>query len=199
MYFGTKKAFKSVVAAHAGALIAWAALKNGDKVGGLLLNEICYLSSPSQQKQSIVEFLKQLVTSVNLECKEVINYKQAFQRLRKTIKYGSLIYFLSDFYAFDESLQSELQQLGKQHKIVNILIYDELEKKLPEGRYLFRDNLKANNLLIDTSAQTFYKEYSNYFCQRLNRIKKFCFVTGMQFAELSTSENIIEVVHRLMC
>ena len=36
MMFGTRVAFKSVVAARAAALIAWAALDNNDRVGGLV-------------------------------------------------------------------------------------------------------------------------------------------------------------------
>jgi uncharacterized protein (DUF58 family) len=190
MYFGTRKAFKSVVAAHTAALIAWSALKNGDRVGGLLLKgEIYYLLPPSQHKRNVTEFLKQLVIFVNSTCETIENGEQAFQRLRKIIKSGSLIYFLSDFYVFNESLQNELRQLAKQHEIINVLIYDKLEKEFPpNGRYLFHDSLK-DNLLIDTSDHALCKEYSNYFHQRLQRVKKFCFATGMQFAEISTSEN----------
>ena len=36
MFFGTRIAFKSVVAAHAAALVAWAALRHGDHVGAVI-------------------------------------------------------------------------------------------------------------------------------------------------------------------
>ena len=36
MRFGTRRAFKSVVAAEAASLLAWAAVTNGDRVGGLV-------------------------------------------------------------------------------------------------------------------------------------------------------------------
>jgi uncharacterized protein (DUF58 family) len=37
MFFGTRGSMKSVQAAHAAALLAWAALAGGDRVGGLVL------------------------------------------------------------------------------------------------------------------------------------------------------------------
>ena len=39
MYFGSQVTFKSVLAARTAAIIAWAALERGDRVGGLVFSE----------------------------------------------------------------------------------------------------------------------------------------------------------------
>ena len=38
MYFGTRLAFKSVIAARLAAILAWTVVKQGDRVGGFLLS-----------------------------------------------------------------------------------------------------------------------------------------------------------------
>ena len=45
MYFGTRLAFKSVVAARLAALLAWTVVKQGDRVGGLLFSAFKHLVS----------------------------------------------------------------------------------------------------------------------------------------------------------
>ncbi len=61
MFFGTKTAFKSVIAAKVAALIAWAAVKNGDRVGGIFYGgENCHELRPKSRNRGVLPFLKLL-------------------------------------------------------------------------------------------------------------------------------------------
>jgi len=59
MFFGSKRSFKSVVAAQCAAIIAWAALDHGDRVGALVLGDESEKDfRPKQRSQHILQILK---------------------------------------------------------------------------------------------------------------------------------------------
>ncbi|KOR32485.1 hypothetical protein TI05_06995 [Achromatium sp. WMS3] len=61
MRFGTKVAFKSVIAAQAAALLAWAAYDQGDRVGGIIFDETQHFESrPAARTRSLLPLLQAL-------------------------------------------------------------------------------------------------------------------------------------------
>lgn len=199
MFFGTRNAFKSVMATKAATLIAWSALKNNDRVGALLMKGDFQILPPGQRKQNLLEILKKMVQFVQPENHQPCDYISAFARLKKIVKSGSLIYFLSDFYFFDEALQKELQQLAMNNEVFNILVYDQLEKNPPQkGQYLFHAPIETKSLLLDTHNTTFCAEYSAIFNNRRSNLKKLCFATGMHLTELCTSDNLVKVIRHIL-
>lgn len=199
MFFGTRNAFKSVVAARAAALIAWAALKNGDRIGTLLIKNTFQILPPCQRKQNLIEVLKQVVKFVQLENQGVGDYTASFNRLKKMIKSGSQIYFISDFYSFNESIQTDLQQLAKKNEVINILISDNLEKNPPEqGKYLFHDSVKKECLMTNTSNKSFCANYREIYNKRFTALKKLCYATGMNLVELCTTDDLVSVMRQVL-
>lgn len=199
MFFGTRNAFKSVIAAKAATLIAWAGMQNGDRIGALLIKDSFQVIPPCHRKQNLILFLKQIIDFVDPRQQGISDYANAFKRLKKIIKSGSLIYFLSDFYSFDEALQTELQQLAKKNEVTNIFIYDVLEKNPPRnGQYLFHDFSKNESLLVDTTSHSLRSQYNKIFENRFNAIKKICFTTGMHLTELCTTDNIPNVIRKVL-
>jgi len=62
MRFGTRVAFKSVVAARAAALLGWAAADKGDRVGGLIFDEArCFQRQPAVSTRGVLPLLNALV------------------------------------------------------------------------------------------------------------------------------------------
>jgi uncharacterized protein (DUF58 family) len=201
LFFGTRNAFKSVVAAEVATLIAWAVLKKGDRLGALLIkNNTFKLLSACQRKRSLVELLQQLVNFVEPSDCEVSDYLIPFQSLKRLIQSGSLVYFLSDFYLMDE-FQKQLQQLARNSEVINILLYDELEKHPPKrGHYLFHDTMNSDSLLIDTHSRSLCSQYSAILHNRLLGLKKLCFTTGMSYIAMSTKSkhDVMKVVRQIL-
>lgn len=199
MYFGTKTAYKSVIAAQAATLIAWAALRNGDRVGALLVKEKAQILPPCHSKQNLIELLKNMVTYVTPEAYGTTNLIEAFKRLKRTIKSGSLIYLLSDFYHLDHGLEKELSYFAKNHELTNILIYDPIEKTPPHnGAYLFHDFNKEQSVLIDTHSKDLCRHYSDIFSDRLHKLKKLCYGAGMHLIELATNDDIAKTIRHVL-
>ena len=61
MYFGSQVTFKSVLAARAAALIAWAALERGDRVGGIIFSEQGHREvRPRRNKHAVLRLLNEI-------------------------------------------------------------------------------------------------------------------------------------------
>ena len=66
MYFGSHGQLKSRLASLVAAAVAWHALKNGDKIGGLILcGEQTFVQSPVSHRKGVLLWLKQIVDSYN--------------------------------------------------------------------------------------------------------------------------------------
>lgn len=199
MYFGTKVAYKSVIAAKTAALIAWAALKNGDRVGSVLVKDTGQILRPCHSKQNLMQFLKSLVSFVIPESNGYIGIDNALKKLKRTIKSGSLIYVISDFYNLNKAVEQELYYLAKNHDVTNILIYDPLEKTPPkDDRYLFHDFRNQKSMLLDTHSRLVNKDYETIFRDRITQIKKLCYVTGMQLIELATNDDLAKMLRQIL-
>lgn len=199
MFFGTRKAFKSVIASQIATLIAWAALKNGDRIGALLLKHNFEVLPPHHGKQNMIELLKQLASFTTTQSQKKVDYKNAFRRLQKTLKSGSLIYLISDFYNLEPHFHTELQILAKQNEVTNLLVYDPLEKQPPkEGRYLFRHPATDKSLLVDTRSALLCTQYRQLFSERQSALKKLCFATGMNLTEIATNDELSTVLRQVL-
>jgi uncharacterized protein (DUF58 family) len=197
MFFGTRTAFKSVIAARAAAMIAWAALKQGDKIGALLVKHQNQILPPTHSKRNLVELFKKLVACVTPGDQDEVTMVSALHKLKHTIKSGSLIYFLSDFYCLNDVVQNELQQFAKRHEVINIFIYDPLEKNPPQhDRYLFHDINQIQSLLLDTNSPTTRDAYAQIFVNKLTDLKKLCFASGMHLVELATDQEIVNIIRQ---
>lgn len=61
MHFGSQLLFKSVQAAHLGALVAWHAKSRGDRLGGIVFNENKHVElKPRSRKEGVLHYLHAL-------------------------------------------------------------------------------------------------------------------------------------------
>jgi uncharacterized protein (DUF58 family) len=65
MFFATQGVFKSVVAARAAALIGWAAIQNGDRIGAFLFNGGHHELRPLGGQRGVMRLIRQLVTATD--------------------------------------------------------------------------------------------------------------------------------------
>ncbi|MCK5893957.1 MAG: DUF58 domain-containing protein [Endozoicomonadaceae bacterium] len=160
LFFGSQLNFKSVTAAETFALLAWQALHRGDRVGGLLYNDVeHYEYKPRQDKKAVLRLLQQAcdmnhalsLKSVNRsEPENTLNH--ALRQTRRIIKPGSLIVMISDFQALDEHGQRQLALLQRHNELLAIQVHDPMESRLPDaGLYHITDGFRTRQL--DTRSQ----------------------------------------------
>lgn len=170
MYFGTRGAFKSVTAARLAALIAWVAIKQGDRVGGLLYspteqNEFM----PRGREMAVLPLLAALshYTKINpLKIESARPMSEALLRLRRVTTPGSVVVLVSDFYNLDADSEKHLNRLRAHNDVLAYHVCDPLELSPPKPQYYGISNSKEE-MLLDVGNREVYEAYQNYCRQRL--------------------------------
>jgi len=197
MQFGSRVAFKSVIAAKVTSILAWAAVSNGDRVGGLVYTETKSLEvKPYAGSQGVLRLLKTMVDIPTGEIPD--DQTQSFlsitiPRLRRVAKPGSLVFILSDFKALDKDVEKYLIQLARHCDVVCIFIYDSLESDLPApGYYNLSDG--QSFALMDTTQTTLVKAYKKRFVERKHHFLSFCKKSAIHSMLLRTDDDILKVM-----
>ncbi len=177
MHFATRGRYKSVQAAQLAALIAWSALNNGDRVGGVIFSEHEHHElKPQRGKTAVLRLINRIVNDAAWSLPASAggdrqSLEHALQRLRRVARPGSLIFLISDFRELDSQAEIPLARLCRHNEVVMLFVYDRLEEELPPpGRYRVVDG--GREFLLDTSDGHLAGQYRRQFRARLDRLRQ---------------------------
>lgn len=196
MFFGSQNCFKSVLACYVSALIAWSALQQGDRVGGLVFgNNEQHEIRPKRNRQStlaLMHLMLELNHQLNRDSGIGLQPEQQLENcvtdLRRIARPGTAIFFISDFSGFESELvQKHLFQLSRHCEITAISIDDPMEKQLPPpGQYTVTNGAQRNR--INTADSSLRANYSNHFLSRERQLKSFFGKLGIPLIAMGTDQ-----------
>ncbi|HEB92554.1 MAG TPA: DUF58 domain-containing protein [Gammaproteobacteria bacterium] len=204
MFFASRGALKSVVAARAASLIAWAAAAHGDRIGALLFNGDHHELPPRGGKHGVLRLIRQLVAQSD----PLKNLQQpphpeglnaALARLRRVSRPGSLIFLLSDFYGIndgsDEETGKHLMRLRQHNDVIAIQVLDVLEQAPPPAaRYGVSDG--RHDGILDTHSASARKAYGDFFRQHHQAVQDLMRSRAIPLLQLSTDDDVTGVLRR---
>ncbi len=205
MYFGSRVAFKSVIAAQAAAVFCWLAIDNGDRVGGLVFSDReVRLVRPKRSRRSALHLLNQVyefnqalggVTRGDSEERESIGLSSALGQIRKILRPGSTLYVISDFVTLDERAVNFLNQLSQHNNVVCCLVYDALEESLPApGLYSITDGRRKGALnTFNRRARIRYREQ---FAERMRLIESELDRLQVALLKIRTNDLVVEQIRQ---
>ena len=199
MFFGTRVAFKSVVAAHAAALVAWAALRRGDHVGAAIVapqREVEIRAAGG--RRGVIRVLRALHAHAALPETPGSGgpgrLAELLSRARRISGAGSLVVLLSDFYALDEDAETALALIRRRCELVGALVVDPLECRAPPpGRYAVSDGRAI--AVLDSSGRTFREEYRQSHERRTERVRRAFARLHAPLITLATDAPVEEALH----
>jgi uncharacterized protein (DUF58 family) len=147
--WGTKRASKARVAAEIGALCAFSAIKNNDRVGLILGTEaVEKLVPPKKGDKHVVRVIREILgyepryTGTNL--------KLMLETLSKVAKRRSVAFVVSDFFA--TGYERALALAAAKHDVIPVMLVDPRDEELPDvGLAAFEDLETGEEVLVDTS------------------------------------------------
>lgn len=149
MRFGTRGAFKSVAAARAASLVAWAAHRAGERVGGVIATcgETLELP-PGRTRRDLLRFLGALAAgTASGEEAPAHGVAEPLRRLAPRLRGGSRVVVMSDFYGYDEAAAEALRVLARRCEVTLVHVFDALEQSAPPpGRYRVSDGQAVRTL-----------------------------------------------------
>jgi uncharacterized protein (DUF58 family) len=193
MFFGTRGAFKSVVAARLAALLGWAAIANHDRIGALLFNGEHHELQPAGGRHSIMRLIRALVLAGDPASglsrpADPGALSKALARLRRVARPGSLVFLISDFYSMDGESGRHLAQLHRHSDLVACHVADPLEvAPPPAGRYGVTDG--SRTALLDTRSQPGRKAYLDHLERHRAEIMGLTTERGIPLIRFSTEDD----------
>lgn len=136
MFFGSRRAMKSVAAAEITALGAWRALASGDRVGGIVFNEAELVDLRPQRGQPQVLRLLHETARLNqaLAGKAPpsgdIALNHALDAARRRANHDHLVVLVSDFDGADEETRRLATRIAAHNDMLAIAVYDPLGASL---------------------------------------------------------------------
>lgn len=195
MYFGTRTAFKSYVAAELAALIAWHANAAGDRVGALVYASGSHHEiTPKSREAGVLPLLALLQEYTHdyqkqREKDKKETMEQAIIRLRHVIKPGSLIVFISDFYTLNTPAIQQLNRLRQHNEFLAYHITDPLEVEAPiPGVYPMTDSHAILN--INTQDKHLAQAYNDACALQLQHIQETFKKLATPYIQVMTSSEL---------
>ena len=207
MRFGTRVAYKSVAAANAAALLAWAAAEGGDRVGGLAWDGAHWTEArPRARRAGVLELVRLLAAPdpapagasvlANSPHREQArsdkkghtdseNFAAGLRRLVARLGSGDRVVVLSDFRSLDEAAEQSLIAIGRRANCLLVHVHDPFEAAPPPpGRYALTDGESETEL--DYAQPDLRRRHAEAFAAHLARLAALAARAGARLASLST-------------
>ncbi|MEA2031854.1 MAG: DUF58 domain-containing protein [candidate division Zixibacteria bacterium] len=187
--FGTRDRFKSETAAEIGALLAFSAIRNNDKVGMIIFTDKIEKFVPLKKGRAHVLRL----------IREILYFKPqgvgtdiggAMEYFNKVVKRKSVVFLISDF--LSEGYNTPLQIANRKHDVIAIKISDPREMAFEDvGLIEFEDAETGEFYTIDTSSKEFRREFAARSEEDVENLKHEFRLIKLDFINIRTDKSYI--------
>jgi uncharacterized protein (DUF58 family) len=187
--FGTGVDFKGEVATHLSALLGFAAQKNGDHVGLLLVSDQVEHFVPAKKGRGHVNrILRDLYYQKPLHRQTKIS--AAVQYLQGVLKKKAIVFVISDFN--DDGYAEALKTMSKKHDVVAIVVDDPAERRLPAmGLIDMRDAETGEVVTVDSSSKVFREAFEYEMKKRFEIRERELRKAGVDRVDVSTNSDFV--------
>jgi uncharacterized protein (DUF58 family) len=211
MFFGSRRCFKSVLAAHAAALLAWATLESGDRIGAVIVSDEGIVDlKPRRSRHTVLQLFKQII---DINTRQSRSEKKSHapdtermsldpptlehitQQVRAVAKPGSCIIFLSDFHDWQTISAQNLHPVVRHSQCFAVQISDPLEQQLPAvGLVRLRNALQ--NAMIDTQNTALLERFHKQQQQQQLTIRQDFRTLKMPLLSLQTQQPLFSTLRQ---
>ena len=166
--FGSDELLKREFIAEIGAVLAFSATQNNDKIGAILFSDQIELYIPPKKgRKHILRIIRELIEFKPKS--NLTNIGEVVQNFNNLVKKRAIAFLISDF--IGQNLEKALKITAKKHDLIALRIFDQREKELPNmGLTLFEDGESAKRRWINTSKKRVRETYYNNSLSREHNI-----------------------------
>ncbi len=187
--FGTRDRFKNETAAELGALLAFSAIKNNDKVGLIIFTDQIEIFVPPKKGRAHVLRIIREILYFKPQGKGT-NIAAALEYFNKVIRRKSVVFLVSDF--LSEGFTKPLQIANNKHDIIAIKVSDPREITFDNvGLIELEDAETGEVLIIDTGSKEFRKEFAAQSAEDVAGLKKSFRSINLDFINIRTDQSYI--------
>lgn len=133
LYFGTRGCFKSVQAARAAALVAWAAQRSGDRIGMLRGSHREGPVAPAAGVRGVLRVLDAAARWYERPPADDAGLADAFVAAARLLRPGARVVALIDPHTLTSLGDAALAAMGAHHELLFVLLTDPIETQPPRA------------------------------------------------------------------
>jgi uncharacterized protein (DUF58 family) len=186
LYFGTRVRFKSVQAARAGALAAWAAARDGDRIAALRGSLREAAIAPASGSRGALHVLDAFVRWYARPPEDDAGFAVALEHAQRLLRPGSRLVLLADAASLAAVPAHRWPALAQHHEVVMLLLTDPLELEPPARLLPFAFDGRREQ--IDLAAKPQRDAWSRQFSAPVSAALQAAASYGVHARTLSTDE-----------
>lgn len=198
--FGSSKRSKRERLAELGALLAFSANRNGDKVGLLLFSDqVEQYLPPNKGQKHVLRILREILFHPNQSKKTDLN--EGLRFINRVMRRRAVVFLLSDFIiseynSEEESVEDlffkELASTRRRHDLVCARIHDPCELEIPNvGMVHLEDSETGEKIYLNTSSRNFREEYKKLNQEHRQEFEKKLRRRGVDHFQFSTDSDYV--------
>ncbi|KPK14139.1 MAG: hypothetical protein AMJ67_16680 [Betaproteobacteria bacterium SG8_41] len=204
MFFGTRRALKSVVAAETAAASAWRILDQGDRPGAVVFDDAGWeVIRPHRSRKTVMRILETIVEknhALNADSATPSNptmLNRVLETVNQRTGHDHLITIISDFDGVDEESDRLLTRLARHNDVLAVPIYDpSAETGLPGGRLVVSGG--ELQMEIDTARGSVEQRMRDVVDKRVSRVMSWQDKLGVPVLPLSTERDPLDQVREML-
>jgi len=198
LFFGTRTRLKSVAAGQMAAAVAWSAVRRGDRIGAFLFSGGQHLEvRPAGGRRGAMRVIGGLVDWLQPDTPRIAEAQPlsfALERVRHTVRPGSLVVVIGDFFDLDADCERHLSRLRQHNDVIGCQVVDAAEYRLPPGRYPITDGSRA--AILDLQQQASRSRFESMGLEHLSRPRRIFQKHQCGWLTLGTDEDPVDVLGR---
>ncbi|MGH9460454.1 MAG: DUF58 domain-containing protein [Vicinamibacteria bacterium] len=184
--FGTTSRFKREVAAEIGALLAFSAIKNNDRVGAIVFtDEVEMFIPPRKGRSHVLRVIRDLLYFAPKGRKT--NLASAMDFLNSVARKHAVVFVLSDF--LTSGFEKSFRVAAKKHDLISIFLSDPREHEIPSaGLVELEDAETGQRMLLDTSDRRAVEAFREHTRARVESQMATLSTMGVDIIQVTTGE-----------
>ena len=158
MLFGTRGQEKRELAAELCALLGFAAVRQGDRVGlALVSDQVEHFVPPGRGRVHLLRILRDVLDH---ESGRGTRLGASARFLTRTLKRRSLVFWISDFE--DQLEASDWRVMASRHELTALAVRDPADEQLPKAGWVLLEDLETGKRrLVDSNSEALRRRYAN--------------------------------------
>lgn len=192
-FFGSTGRLKSEAVAELGALFAFSAIKNNDKVGLLLFSDKIELYIPPRKgKRHVLRVIRELLAFTPKS--KGTDISLCLDTLNRVIKRKGILLLISDFMA--ENYDKSFKLATRKFDLVPVVVQDKAELSLPSlPAFISFEGLEDGEEGVVVGLKSSLKgQINRAYKENAEKAQKLFTSAGVQYITINAAENITDPV-----
>lgn len=204
MYFGSRRAMKSVTAVELAALAAWRTLDVGDRVGAVIFDDHKAVELSPQRSQSrvmgLLHKLAQFNQALSAESSETaeatFSLNDALTAALRVAKHDHLVVVVSDLDGVDAETKRLITRLQSHNDVIVAAVYDPMGATLQTNPGMFV-HAEGERFAVPHSKD-FSKAFTNVFTNLVQNWREIFRSLRIPLVPISTSAPVVDQIRELL-